>query len=642
MIRKAKKGFTIVELVIVIAVIGVLAAVLIPTFISLNKKAEEKADNALVRNINNALRIEEAQEGKNSNLHEAVLDLDEYGYKLANLVSKSGQRLLWDQDKDEFVLDAGEAKYNDYHFWEIRSSMPGSGNKRSIYAGNGWTVKNVGEGEGIDYGFDVGENTVDSINYKNTGATQNAIIRTSSAGTNLTVDAANDTVYHYGALGSLNIIKANTASYHENGKVAYAEVAYGRIVLEEGSKVEEIHVNKKTDSSFDTVIIVNNGGEEELPERITRDAVSVSSETLVVTVESSGASENVYVYADGETGKTNKVTEGSNKQNENVNSALGQLVLDNGANPGEKAQTAEQKEAAKEELVEEAITEEIIDKGEAEGKTYIARIGMDAYESLQAAWNVGKGKTIVLLSDLTQNGFYAYGTYTLDLNGHTLALRGHSAISGAFGTDGGANYDHTNLTIKNGTLNLTGANYSTYGIYNYGTLTLKDLVINSACQTVIYSNGQQWGGAGTTTLDNVTINATHSSGTAVAAYSFKSSWAGTVKPNVVIKNSTILAAYNAVMMYGVDATVENCTISAENNNALWISNSAMGSGVYGTVTVSGNTTINAGSDYKRLNAASGHTIKIVEGSYNFDPTSRVDSELYNIAENAGVWVVTAK
>ena len=30
--RKAKKGFTIIELVIVIAVIGILAAVLIPTF----------------------------------------------------------------------------------------------------------------------------------------------------------------------------------------------------------------------------------------------------------------------------------------------------------------------------------------------------------------------------------------------------------------------------------------------------------------------------------------------------------------------------------------------------------------------------------------------------------------------------------
>ena len=36
-----KKGFTIVELVIVIAVIAILSAVLIPTFSSLIKKANE-------------------------------------------------------------------------------------------------------------------------------------------------------------------------------------------------------------------------------------------------------------------------------------------------------------------------------------------------------------------------------------------------------------------------------------------------------------------------------------------------------------------------------------------------------------------------------------------------------------------------
>lgn len=41
--RKAKKGFTIIELVIVIAVIGILAAVLIPTFSGVIDKANESA-----------------------------------------------------------------------------------------------------------------------------------------------------------------------------------------------------------------------------------------------------------------------------------------------------------------------------------------------------------------------------------------------------------------------------------------------------------------------------------------------------------------------------------------------------------------------------------------------------------------------
>ena len=41
--RKAKKGFTIIELVIVIAVIGILAAVLIPTFSNVIDKANATA-----------------------------------------------------------------------------------------------------------------------------------------------------------------------------------------------------------------------------------------------------------------------------------------------------------------------------------------------------------------------------------------------------------------------------------------------------------------------------------------------------------------------------------------------------------------------------------------------------------------------
>ena len=43
MFKKAKKGFTIVELVIVIAVIGILSAILIPTFANLTQQANETA-----------------------------------------------------------------------------------------------------------------------------------------------------------------------------------------------------------------------------------------------------------------------------------------------------------------------------------------------------------------------------------------------------------------------------------------------------------------------------------------------------------------------------------------------------------------------------------------------------------------------
>ena len=50
-----KKGFTIVELVIVIAVIAILSAVLIPTFSGIINKAKLSSDQQAVRNLNTAL-----------------------------------------------------------------------------------------------------------------------------------------------------------------------------------------------------------------------------------------------------------------------------------------------------------------------------------------------------------------------------------------------------------------------------------------------------------------------------------------------------------------------------------------------------------------------------------------------------------
>ena len=53
--KSNKKGFTVVELVIVIAVIAILAAVLIPTFASLIQKANESNDIQAAKNMNTFL-----------------------------------------------------------------------------------------------------------------------------------------------------------------------------------------------------------------------------------------------------------------------------------------------------------------------------------------------------------------------------------------------------------------------------------------------------------------------------------------------------------------------------------------------------------------------------------------------------------
>ncbi len=72
--QRNRKGFTITELVIVIAVVAILAAVLIPTFVSLIRKANASADIQLVRQMNTILKTDEAVNGIPANI-EGVKDV---------------------------------------------------------------------------------------------------------------------------------------------------------------------------------------------------------------------------------------------------------------------------------------------------------------------------------------------------------------------------------------------------------------------------------------------------------------------------------------------------------------------------------------------------------------------------------------
>ena len=79
MAKKLKRAFTITELVIVIAVVAILAAVLIPTFANVVDKAHESADTQAVRNMNTSLQNDEVINGKPYSPSEAMQILAEAG-----------------------------------------------------------------------------------------------------------------------------------------------------------------------------------------------------------------------------------------------------------------------------------------------------------------------------------------------------------------------------------------------------------------------------------------------------------------------------------------------------------------------------------------------------------------------------------
>ena len=105
--KNNRKGFTVVELVIVIAVVAVLAAVMIPIFSGIIKKANISKDTQAVRNMNVILASESAKAAP------------EYFFEVKTLLGASGisdltpqtkfHTFFWIKDKNVIILaDEGD------------------------------------------------------------------------------------------------------------------------------------------------------------------------------------------------------------------------------------------------------------------------------------------------------------------------------------------------------------------------------------------------------------------------------------------------------------------------------------------------------------------------------------------------------
>jgi len=103
--KRLQRGFTITELVIVIAVIAILAAVLIPTFSNVIKKANQSADQQAVANMNKALLAEEITDGVSVNPKDAMSILEEAGYDVKDYSAlESKNTLYWDKSTNKVLI----------------------------------------------------------------------------------------------------------------------------------------------------------------------------------------------------------------------------------------------------------------------------------------------------------------------------------------------------------------------------------------------------------------------------------------------------------------------------------------------------------------------------------------------------------
>ena len=245
-----KRGFTIVELIIVIAVIAVLAAVLIPTFGGLINNAQEAKDTANVRMLNQALRADTSV-NKHNTMHQAIAAAQNHGIDVTRLTATvPGNVILWDSENDLFAYykvgakgEIGEISYipefkpasklqTAYKFWKVSKDVADLKGSYSVY----WNGDNMTTAE-VTVGFDAGVAEVGEVKYlRTTGDAQSVIIRTN--GGSLTVNAPADSVSHYGKASKVDVVAVAGATYNEYGQVGYMQVASGRVVVDSASDVK--------------------------------------------------------------------------------------------------------------------------------------------------------------------------------------------------------------------------------------------------------------------------------------------------------------------------------------------------------------------------------------------------------------------
>ena len=395
-----KKGFTIVELVIVIAVIGILAAVLIPTFSNLVKRANESKDTQLVKNLNTALA---ADVNGDKTIVGALAAAAEFGYDVAKInASATDNEILWDSVNNVFCYLKDSAI-------EYIPEFPGA--KEVDDDADYWVI-------------DDEVNTTYSTYYYggdiNSETTTNICVATN--GEDLTINAPNATVLHYGEAGDVIIEAVHaSASYHEFGSVASLKVTKGHIVPEAGSKIQVLAV---------------------VGSEVTVKVESSSAEILVVVIDSNNASSiaDAIKEAVKDVVDADAIKEATSDKIDEVISTNKAFADGNGTKENPYIiMTAEQ----------------------------LKNIGNN-YDSY-AYYKVADGVSVIDCSGWPQT-IYLNGSF--DGNGVTLANLSYSLFRVV-----GYNNNEDDIVIKNFTANMNSSSALVRNIYNSGKTTFENITL---------------------------------------------------------------------------------------------------------------------------------------------------------------------
>ena len=257
--NKKKKGFTIVELVIVIAVIGILAAILIPTFINLTARANRISNESFVRNINTQLAMDDAQNNKHETMEGALAAAKKIGFHVDDITPYEGNDIIWDETNDRFAIVKGDfAQYRDadhvvfadstfnpatplHKLWKFyeEGSVPATANQTYSIAPKGaWATKNI-EVTGLKVGFDACGKSISLVEFVGNGDdTAKFTIRTNGGKLKIGAEGspAAGTLTHYGTIDEA-VVYTTGNSFHTHGAIGKMELKSGKAVAEKNGIV---------------------------------------------------------------------------------------------------------------------------------------------------------------------------------------------------------------------------------------------------------------------------------------------------------------------------------------------------------------------------------------------------------------------
>lgn len=236
--RNTKKGFTIVELVIVIAVIAILAAVLIPTFSSLVKKANISADTQLCKNMNTALAMAKAEGKALDTMEDVLFAINEAGYVIENLnPTTEGFYYAWDSKNDQILFLNEELAVHYPENVELEAATcwvtVGSDAEADTIAAKGFalylepqfsdalTLANL-------VSVDAGVNTISSLEIASETAGTIAVRGKYNA---VTLNVPNADVDQHGSIETLTVTAVKKGTLKVNGYVKAISIAAGKVVV---------------------------------------------------------------------------------------------------------------------------------------------------------------------------------------------------------------------------------------------------------------------------------------------------------------------------------------------------------------------------------------------------------------------------